>query len=443
LEKITIEGQKMAKASMHMEKANRGNHQHNDRSEKVEAEYLLPKQFRKENEVSCSGIEADEKLKKLYENAKENHQKEVGQKLQAKSYSWEAVINLNENHTMKDLHKLVKEIEKETGFTAIQLSIHRDEGHMKKDKNGKEFAVYNIHAHVSFFTLDSKNGKQLMRMDVSPKERIKLKKELEKRHPDFESFSKKKYNEIYREIRKEKHNIIDRAKLSELQTLCADSLKMDRGKKGSNAVRLGHKEYREVQIQMDNLRKKIKGMEKEKNNNSSLELKQSKKELEELKSKTIKEKSEALAKMKDLKEELKRARAELQSNSATRADYAELEQLNKILKKRISEKDLTLSEMKDSVENLDFNLALKDAELKKEKTENKSLVEENADLIEENVDLKEANQEWQDAYQDLKDANQEWQDAYQDLKDAYQDLKEELESQSKSQGKKKIRRLKP
>jgi multidrug efflux pump subunit AcrA (membrane-fusion protein) len=56
--------------------------------------------------------------------------------------------------------------------------------------------------------------------------------------------------------------------------------------------------------------------------------------------------AEAQAKIKDLKEEVARARAELQGRGAKRADYAELEQLNRELKEKIKSKDLTIVELK-------------------------------------------------------------------------------------------------
>ena len=122
----------MAKSSINLQKASRGGVHHNDRSEEVEPDYLLPKQYRQKNEFDQSGEEAKKRIEELYETSNENYKKIHNQRLQAKSYLWEAVVNLNKNHTLKDVKKMVKAIEKETGLTSVQIAIHRDEGRVEK-----------------------------------------------------------------------------------------------------------------------------------------------------------------------------------------------------------------------------------------------------------------------------------------------------------------------
>lgn len=58
-----------------------------------------------------------------------------------------------------------------------------------------------------------------------------------------------------------------------------------------------------------------------------------------------KQKEQEQARQKDLKLEIKKLREQLQEEKATRKDYAELEQLNKELKERIQEKDLTIDDL--------------------------------------------------------------------------------------------------
>lgn len=164
----------MAKASIHLAKAAKGGLKHNDRSESREPDYLLPAEFRLQNEVDRSATEAEQMIKDLYQEAKENYAKERGQKLQAKSYVWEAVVNLNKEHTLDDVQRLAKAIEKETGFTSVQVAIHRDEGHI----NERGVPQYNLHAHLTFFTLDRQTGKQLMRRDITPSQRKELESEI-------------------------------------------------------------------------------------------------------------------------------------------------------------------------------------------------------------------------------------------------------------------------
>jgi len=263
----------MAKASINFAKASSGGLKHNDRTEEKEPEYLLPVEHRLKNEVNVSAKFADEKIKDLYSRAKENYQDKFGQKLQAKSYTWEAVINLNKEHTLEDVERLTKEIEKETGFTSVQIAIHRDEGRMERGT-----PIYNLHAHVTFFTLDQNTGQQLYRKSITPKQK--------EQQPNLKP--------------------MNRERLSKLQDLTAKALGMERGKKGSKAQRLDHKQYKAV-------------------------------------------KQAELAKVKDLKEEIKELRAELKAQGAGREDYAKLEALNKELKEQVKAKDLTISDLKKEV----------------------------------------------------------------------------------------------
>ena len=264
----------MAKASINFAKAAKGGLAHNDRSEDREPDYLLPVEYRLQNEVDRSAGEASKMISDLYTEARENYRQKFGQKLQAKSYTWEAVVNLNKEHTLEDVQRLVKEIEKETGFTGVQIAIHRDEGRVERGT-----PIYNLHAHITFFTLDRQTGEQLYRKQVTEKQKE-------------------------RGIQP-----MNRERLSKLQDITAKTLGMERGKRGSKAVRLDHKAYKEA-------------------------------------------KRQELAKVKDLKQEIADLRQELKANGANREDYARLEAENKQLKEKIKAKDLTIEELKEQIEDL-------------------------------------------------------------------------------------------
>jgi len=264
----------MAKASINFAKAAKGGLAHNDRSEDREPDYLLPVEYRLQNEVDRSAGEASKMISDLYQEARENYRQKFGQKLQAKSYTWEAVVNLNKEHTLEDVQRLVKEIEKETGFTGVQIAIHRDEGRVERGT-----PIYNLHAHITFFTLDRQTGEQLYRKQVTEKQKE-------------------------RGIQP-----MNRERLSKLQDITAKTLGMERGKRGSKAVRLDHKAYKEA-------------------------------------------KRQELAKVKDLKQEIADLRQELKANGANREDYARLEAENKQLKEKIKAKDLTIEDLKEQIEDL-------------------------------------------------------------------------------------------
>ena len=237
----------MAISSINFAKSSGGSFAHNDRTEK-EPDYLLLEERRLDNECNRSAIEAQAILENLFEIAKENYYKTYGQKFQTKfeNVHWEAVINLNEEHTIKDVEKLVMEIEKETGFTAIQISIHRDEGHVNEKT---DYTIHNLHAHVNFFTLNPETGQQLYRRTISNSEREKIRKE--NGIPEGEK------------IPKHLTGVMDKEKLSKLQDITADTLGMQRGVRGSEKVRLGHKQYRATQQEKEKLLEKIEELQKE------------------------------------------------------------------------------------------------------------------------------------------------------------------------------------
>lgn len=270
----------MRGSSINFEKANRGALNHNDRTETQEVNYLLPEEYRLENEYDLSAIKASEKIKKLFTASSDNFKKLYGQRLQAKSYLWEAVVNLDSHHTLKEVKKLVQELEKITGFTAVQSAIHRDEGVVGKDKNGQSVALYNYHAHVVFFTLNIKNGIQLYRKDISKPLRKRYEAQVvqyqdknQRLQPAFHSNEvlkiKKKQkwsiqnrssiNEAVRkQFKRDGHIVYDREHLSYLQTIVAQELGMPRGSvsveaeakrlgvilEPNPAVRKGHKQFK-------------------------------------------------------------------------------------------------------------------------------------------------------------------------------------------------------
>ena len=193
----------MAKSSINILK-NCAGFSHNDRSEKKQPEYFLPVEFRKENEFDRNGIEAQKLLDTYIKEAKENYKKETGQKFQGRVLNFEAVVNLNQNHTMEDLKKLNENIEKEFKFRAVQTAIHRDEGHIKDGR-----PIYNYHAHIVFCNLD-KNGKTLLK-NMTKSDLSKLQDlvsdnlQMERGKPAKETGAKHKHHTVYRAEKEKEH----------------------------------------------------------------------------------------------------------------------------------------------------------------------------------------------------------------------------------------------
>ena len=211
----------MAKSSINILK-NCAGFSHNDRSEKKQPEYFLPVEFRKENEFDRNGIEAEKLLNEYIKEAKENYKKETGQKFQGRVLNFEAVVNLNQNHTMEDLKKLNENIEKEFGFRAVQTAIHRDEGHIKDGR-----PIYNYHAHIVFCNLD-KNGKTLLK-NMTKSDLSKLQDlvsdnlQMERGKPAKETGAKHKHHTVYR-AEKEKENLENENKSLKMELVKAKEL---------------------------------------------------------------------------------------------------------------------------------------------------------------------------------------------------------------------------
>lgn len=148
----------MAKSSVNFQKATAHSEKHNTRTEEKEPKYLLPQEYRKENffwkaEKSAKQIFVDE-LKKFGK----------GKKPRFENSHWEAVLNLNANHSEKDVERVVQHIAKTLNIIPAAFAIHRDEGHL----NERGQPVYNYHAHLNFITI--KDGRQNWRKEyIKPK----------------------------------------------------------------------------------------------------------------------------------------------------------------------------------------------------------------------------------------------------------------------------------
>lgn len=157
-------------SSINFKKSNAINTEHNDRN--LAPKYLLVN--------GGLGIECNRKhdearrLKnQIISSAIQKYTERTGQKFQAKSYEWSAVVNLKPNSTMQDLEKLAEHLQEKYGFQCYQIAIHRDEGHI--NERGEE--VLNHHAHLEFITLDKETGKNNFR-SISKKDLSQIQSEV-------------------------------------------------------------------------------------------------------------------------------------------------------------------------------------------------------------------------------------------------------------------------
>ena len=111
----------------------------------------------------------------------------------------EAVVLIKPDHTMEDLVDLADKIKDEFGIECFQIHIHRDEGKSRDDLN--------LHAHMVFRWQDMETGKTMR---------------------------------------------VNKLGMSQLQTLVANALGMERGKlkENSNRERLEPTEYKRQQEEL-------------------------------------------------------------------------------------------------------------------------------------------------------------------------------------------------
>lgn len=168
--------------------------EHIARTTKKEPEYLLDNSVRKPNDFE---LLADPKI--LHEQQialrRKNHSR--GKAPSLDDNLWEAVINLEEQHSIADVKRVAEHIRQKYKLTPYAVAIHRDEGH--KTSNGE--IKYNYHAHVMFYTVS--NGLAQMRT-------------------------------------------VGKKGLSSMQSEVAELLHMQRGQEHSQAKRLDHQQYRAV-----------------------------------------------------------------------------------------------------------------------------------------------------------------------------------------------------
>jgi hypothetical protein len=139
----------MASSSINIQGVKGGSQQHNEREKdldyvKKELSYLNT------SYKTCTISEAKKATEKIYVE-------KVGQKLQEKTaLVREGVLVVENHHTIEDLKKLGSSLENAFGIKTLQIYIHKDEGH-QKDGQWKP----NLHAHMVFDWQDKTTGKSI------------------------------------------------------------------------------------------------------------------------------------------------------------------------------------------------------------------------------------------------------------------------------------------
>jgi hypothetical protein len=187
----------MSISSINFKPAKSTSESHNLRQTNLD--YVDSSLFENNSSWSDNSIQAKEKeIAKLCKSI-------TGRKMQKNAEPIrEAVVNLNEGHNIQDLQKLAEVLRNRFKIDCFQIHIHRDEGLIQE--NGER--RINHHAHMIFDWQDKETGKTLK---------------------------------------------LDRLQFSQIQTVVAESLSMERGKLKSNTNR-ERLEPLEFKVQQESIR---------------------------------------------------------------------------------------------------------------------------------------------------------------------------------------------
>lgn len=153
----------MAQTSIHFQPVKGGSEEHNKRLKQLD---YVRSELSNNNDYWQSDTQSA-RLAFIADNAKAK----TGRKMQAKATPIrEAVVVIDDNTTMADLHNLAKRLRDRFGLDVFQIAIHRDEGHVKS----KDKIKLNLHAHLVADWTDHETGKslKLSRQDMSDMQTI-------------------------------------------------------------------------------------------------------------------------------------------------------------------------------------------------------------------------------------------------------------------------------
>ncbi len=193
----------MKKTSINIQPVKGGSEEHNLRTKPLD--YVRSDLTdRNENIVLLS---IDERLAEI----KEVYKKNTGQRMQKKATPIrEGVVVIDEKTTMEDLRNFSRRCNDRFGISAIQIHIHRDEGHYR----GGEWKP-NHHAHIVFdWTDDTGRSIKLNRQDMAEMQTILAEslnmqrgKSSDKKHIKALQFKNLKEAEYLKELEADKEKV--------------------------------------------------------------------------------------------------------------------------------------------------------------------------------------------------------------------------------------------
>ena len=206
----------------------------------------------------------------------------------------ESVVVIEKDTKLKDLLNFTKEVEKKWGIKALQVHLHRDEGHYENPSDENTW-VPNYHAHIIWDWMDWKTGKS-----------IKL-------------------------------NADD---MSTMQDMVAEALDMERGQKKSETG-LDHLERNDFILQKQEKEKKRLEEEKRKAQSEKAKAENKANEAKEEAKKAVEEKDEAEKKAQEAKTALTSAESKITEKQS------EIDNLDKRITSKEAALDRLITETRD------------------------------------------------------------------------------------------------
>jgi len=235
----------MAKASINIQVAGSNSEKHMDRVSKTT--YLLDPDS-KNNEYQTFKSSED------YLSAAKVAAKEITgrtmQKLAEKNFVQEAVLNLEENHTLDDVKKVFEDLQKEFGgFEVFKIAVHKDEGYFYHKNEELE---YRPNRDIFF----NENDKSFY-LDKNHTQEADL-NQFEKRYNYHAHVLFTKFD-----ISKGKNARLNKSDMRKVQTITAKSLGMERGEEFSKAKRKSHWQLKEAHDIKRDVKKEVLAKKKD------------------------------------------------------------------------------------------------------------------------------------------------------------------------------------
>lgn len=222
-------------------------------------------------------------LRQLYDDIKAMVKEKTGRAMQEKDVEFtdkrgkkrvrqgcspirESVVNIKPDTTMDDLLRYTQKVYERWGISAVQIHIHKDEGHYEKPGDAASWTP-NLHAHIIWDWMDHSTGKsfKLNKDDMSEMqdmvaetlamERGKKKSETGAEHLERNDYILQKQKEKEQRLREETEKALEQKMAAETQAAAAEAEKAKAEQQTAAAREETAKAEKETKAAVENLTK--------------------------------------------------------------------------------------------------------------------------------------------------------------------------------------------